>query len=360
MYAFSALRPILDVRSDDEDTQRRGRNLILIALGIVVFALVLASFAGVDGQLGVALGLVLACVIVQGLVIVLARRGLVTPAALLMTVMSIAGTVAAHVAVQDVVTLPFQLVLPLLIAGLTLRPMTVGFVYVLALVGMGVMVRFSGAASTTIGQEVFIMATGLLTITALISGLNSNSTQRSLEVGRQARAAAETATAMLQVANQQLEARVAERTQALRGSLEAQEQQAITLRAALNAQEQLDAMVNELSLPIIPVRRDTLVVPLVGVLDGTRTAQLLERVLVAVERQAVRHVLIDITGVPIVDTQVASALLKVAMAMQLLGARATLVGMRPEVAQTLVNLGVDLRDLSTEATLQQGLERVGI
>ena len=357
MHAFPISRSLLRVNSVDKDAQRRGRNVILIALGIVLFALVLAILAAVDGQFVAAFGLLLACIVVQGTVIVLTRRGLVTTAALIMTVMALAGTVAAHLLIHTAISLPFQLVLPLLIAGLTLRPLTVGVVYLLGLVAMLVMWLFPAAVPVQIGQEIIITATGLLTITAMIGGLNSNSNQRSLHAAQQARTVAEAATQALQAANQELERRVSERTEALSSSLAAQEQQANDLRAALKAQQQLDAMVAELSLPIIPVSRDTLVVPLVGVLDGTRTAQLLERVLVAVERQHARRVLIDITGVPIVDTQVASALLKVAMAMQLLGARATLVGMRPQVAQTLVNLGVDLRDLSTEATLQQGLER---
>jgi rsbT co-antagonist protein RsbR len=66
-------------------------------------------------------------------------------------------------------------------------------------------------------------------------------------------------------------------------------------------------------------------------------------------------VLLDITGVPIVDTQVANALIHAALAVKLLGAQIMLTGIRPEVAQTLVGLGIDLRAVTTHSTLQRGI-----
>ncbi|MBC8162968.1 MAG: STAS domain-containing protein [Roseiflexaceae bacterium] len=356
MNFTTSLTHIASIRHDDEDVQRRGRNVVVIAVGIVIFSCVLALVGLVSGYVIQVVGLVVACVLVQTAVIVMARRGFVSAAALIMVVMAIVGAAGAQL-VLPAVTLPFQLILPLLIAGLTLRPLQVWLTYGLAMVALFVMWQVVSQSSSAEAREIFTSAGGLLTLSALIAALNSASTQRALVRGQQARTDAEIAADALQALNLGLEARVAERTADLTHSLAAQQQQAAALRASLSAQQQLDALVLELSLPIIPIRHDTLVVPLVGALDGLRATQMIARVLEAVEQQRVRRVLIDVTGVAIIDTQVAAVLLKLALSMRLLGAQATLVGMRPEVAQALVGLGVDLRDLNTAATLQQGLER---
>lgn len=118
------------------------------------------------------------------------------------------------------------------------------------------------------------------------------------------------------------------------------------------------ATLRELSTPLIPVRDDILVMPLVGTLDSTRAQQIMEALLSGVERRRARATIIDITGVSIVDTQVANALLQAAQAVHLLGARVVLTGIRPEVAQTLVGLGVDLSAIITRATLHDGITTV--
>jgi rsbT co-antagonist protein RsbR len=118
------------------------------------------------------------------------------------------------------------------------------------------------------------------------------------------------------------------------------------------------AALRELSTPLIPVRDDVLVMPLVGTLDSMRAQQIIEALLSGVEQQGARAAIIDITGVSIVDTQVANALLQAAQAVRLLGAQVVLTGIRPEVAQTLVGLGVDLRAITTRATLQDGIATV--
>lgn len=146
------------------------------------------------------------------------------------------------------------------------------------------------------------------------------------------------------------------RTQELQSALEAQREQAQSLSEALTARQRLDALVRELEIPIIPVRADTLVAPLVGIFDHDRADRLIGRVLEQIEQRRAREVLLDVTGVPVIDTSAAQALLRCADATRLLGARTTLVGIRPEVAQALVGLGVDLAQLTTYASLQQGLE----
>jgi rsbT co-antagonist protein RsbR len=112
----------------------------------------------------------------------------------------------------------------------------------------------------------------------------------------------------------------------------------------------------ELSTPIVPVLEGVLVLPLVGGIDTRRAQQVMETLLEAIGRYQAEVVIIDITGVPVVDTGVANHLLQVTRAAALLGSECVLVGISPEVAQTIVSLGVDLSSVVTQANLQSGIE----
>jgi rsbT co-antagonist protein RsbR len=112
----------------------------------------------------------------------------------------------------------------------------------------------------------------------------------------------------------------------------------------------------ELSTPIMPLYRGVLVLPLVGDIDARRATQVIEGLLEGISRQQADVVIVDITGVPLVDTQVANYLLQAARAAQLLGSRVILVGISPDIAQTIVHLGVDLSNIVTRANLQAGVE----
>ena len=95
--------------------------------------------------------------------------------------------------------------------------------------------------------------------------------------------------------------------------------------------------------------------PLIGSIDSRRAQQVLDTLLHGITERHARIAILDITGVPLVDTQVANALVAAAQAVRLLGAQVILTGIRPEVAQTLVGLGIDLAGLVTRATLQDGI-----
>lgn len=114
----------------------------------------------------------------------------------------------------------------------------------------------------------------------------------------------------------------------------------------------------ELSTPLIPLSDKVVVMPLIGALDSRRAQQVLETLLHGISKTGASTVILDITGVPLVDTQVANALIHAAQAVKLLGARVILTGIRPEVAQTLVGLGIDLRTITTSGTLQSGIASV--
>lgn len=128
------------------------------------------------------------------------------------------------------------------------------------------------------------------------------------------------------------------------------------LQAEVIAAQQ--AALAELSTPLIPIAPGVVIMPLVGSLDTHRAGQLVHTLLAGVEQQRARVVIIDITGVTVVDSHVARTLLQAAQALRLLGARVILTGTRPEVAQTLVGLGIDLHGLITYGTLQQGIASV--
>ncbi|MEI7643806.1 MAG: cache domain-containing protein [Chloroflexales bacterium] len=116
-------------------------------------------------------------------------------------------------------------------------------------------------------------------------------------------------------------------------------------------------VIRELSIPVLPVGADTLVMPLVGVLDAERLRDFQERALQATEQMRAGRLLIDVTGVAVIDDEIAQGLIHVMQAAHLLGSSAALVGIRPEVAQALVGLGVDLQDVHTFKDLRTALDR---
>jgi anti-anti-sigma factor len=116
-----------------------------------------------------------------------------------------------------------------------------------------------------------------------------------------------------------------------------------------------NAAIAELSTPLIPISDTIVVLPLIGSIDSRRAQQVLETLLSGVAERSAELVILDITGVSVVDTQVADALLRAARAVKLLGANVILTGISPEIAQTLVGLGADLSGISTRGTLQDGI-----
>jgi rsbT co-antagonist protein RsbR len=128
----------------------------------------------------------------------------------------------------------------------------------------------------------------------------------------------------------------------------------LELRVADKTRE-LREMVRELSTPLIPVADQVIAMPLIGILDSARAAAALETLLQGVTAHRATTAVLDITGVSVVDSQVAAALIRAAQAVRLLGAEVVLTGIRPQIAQTLVALGVDMDGVVTLRTLQEGI-----
>jgi rsbT co-antagonist protein RsbR len=132
-------------------------------------------------------------------------------------------------------------------------------------------------------------------------------------------------------------------------------------REAVIHRQQQELM--ELSTPVVQLWDEVLALPLIGTLDSNRTQVVMENLLQRVVETGARIAIIDITGVPTVDTLVAQHLMKTVAATRLMGADCIISGIRPQIAQTIVHLGVNLSDIITKATLadafQIALQRLG-
>lgn len=147
----------------------------------------------------------------------------------------------------------------------------------------------------------------------------------------------------LRAQNEALEAAVTERTRELSEHLR-------------RLKEQQQAIL-ELSTPVIRLWKGILALPLIGMIDAVRAAQIMENLLTAIVEQRASQVILDVTGVPVIDTSAASHLIKTVGAATLLGASCILVGISPQMAQTLVHLDVDFGRMATAASLEDGLRQ---
>jgi len=119
--------------------------------------------------------------------------------------------------------------------------------------------------------------------------------------------------------------------------------------------EKQQVSLQELSTPIIKIWDGVLTLPVIGVVDSRRSEEMMESLLTEVVDTQSKCVIIDITGVDVVDTKTADHFLKMVKAIKLLGAECIITGISPEIAQTLTNIGVDLSQIKTLRNLQDGL-----
>lgn len=126
-------------------------------------------------------------------------------------------------------------------------------------------------------------------------------------------------------------------------------------RAEEEAHDRL-ALIEALSAPILQVWDGVLALPVLGSIAGERANLLMDKLLAEIQRTQARYAILDVTGVDIIDTHTADHLLKVARAVELLGARCIITGIQPAVAQTMVNLQASFSDIVTRATLRDGIK----
>jgi rsbT co-antagonist protein RsbR len=335
--------------------------LFTIGLGGLFLTLILVGLVSGIATLDVLPFLVLASLLALGALgaLVLMRRGRFQ-AAVLLAAVGITSFHSVAVIASQLVTpdLLLMYLLPITLAGLLSSrralPLVIGIaisaVWIAALLAPNT--AGTSLPSLNAPSPPLFIAFNFMIIAGLIGiffGVFGNALYAALE-------RALTREHELELLRNQLESTVQTRTADLQRALAEVEARAEAQEQLRRDAEEQRALVQRMAVPVLPVSNDTLVVPLVGSLDSDRIADLHERVLHAVEQRRTQRVVLDITGVPVVDSQVAQGLVTVMEAIHLLGAQALLVGIRPEVAQALVGLGVDLHALPTFSTLQAALE----
>lgn len=128
-----------------------------------------------------------------------------------------------------------------------------------------------------------------------------------------------------------------------------------TIRHQQETQAAMEHLVRQLQTPILELWDDVLALPVIGMVDSRRSAEMMETLLQEIVVRRSKYVILDVTGVEIVDTRTADHFVKVMKSAELLGTRCVMTGIRPAVAQTLVELGVDLSSIRTLRNLQEGL-----
>jgi anti-anti-sigma regulatory factor len=353
----SWITQLLAVRTDNPDLQRRGQILIAIASGMAVLSILFVPMIlMINRQVPALITLIVAAFIFLGAAL-LGRAGQITTGSYLVIGVTIGAILISIRADATTSSTPFYLVLAIMLAGVLLPPPQIWVVLAICVVGEVLLFSLLPAElrAQRIWQQSAFGTPLILGMAALIMFISAQTLNRALHQATRANAEAQQALAALSTSNASLEVRVLERTAELTKVLELQQATTTELESSLTAQRSLNQVIAELSVPVIPITKDALVVPLVGAIDSTRAGLLLDEVLRQIERARAKVVMLDVTGVAVVDTQVAAALLQVAAAARLMGTETVLVGIRPEVAQTLVGLGVDLATLRTAASLQDGL-----
>ena len=123
-----------------------------------------------------------------------------------------------------------------------------------------------------------------------------------------------------------------------------------------NKRQELDRTLTEMSTPVTPIWDEILLLPLVGVVDSTRTDDVMRKSLAKINESEARIFILDISGVPMVDTAVANQLIKITKATRLMGCETIISGLSPSIAQTMVDLGVEVGQIRTTATLRDALK----
>lgn len=256
----------------------------------------------------------------------------------------------------------FCLALPISLGGLLAGRRGLSLALGLSIVGVALALTLERLGAPGVG---FAAATGdatagVIISFALVAGLLAMliDSMRSLVVD--ALNARRNRERELESLSHRLEAAVYERTADLEMALANLELRAADQQRLLADNQRQHVLIRELSVPVLPLSASTVVMPLVGGLDADRIAMVQARALEAIERLAARRLLLDITGVPLVDTHVAQGLIQTLTAARLLGAEVVLVGVRPEVAQAVVGLGVDLQAMRSYADLQTALGEIGL
>lgn len=349
----------LTIPHPDPELQRRGQNILIIGINLIALVLCSLPLAAIQPEpLPPVLTSVIGLFLVIG-VLILARRGLVNEATIGMVALLAVSFAVIPFATGQIGLMPVYAVVAVVVAAVIGQERHIIFALMVTIAGMlGQWLALAGQRQFSPSPgEVVVVGVLLTVICSLIAGIGTRSVRRAIELATAAQNKAEQLAQQLAQANQALEARVAERTAALQAALAESEQRQAALAAALAENERQRSEIRALSVPILAVRDDMLVMPLIGALDGERLALTQQRALQAIEQSRVRSLLVDVTGVPFLDQTAADGLIALSRSVRLLGARLTLIGVSPEVAQTIVGLGIALGDIRVARDLRDAVQR---
>jgi rsbT co-antagonist protein RsbR len=203
------------------------------------------------------------------------------------------------------------------------------------------------APENTLAADGYAIGFGLVAISLLV-WFSSHEVKRALARARESERQIQIYRQELETIQEQLERQVEERTRDLKSF-------AGQLQLSLEEQQRLWETVQQLSIPIVPVHEGIIVMPLIGHIDGPRAERMVDDLLISIEEQKAKLAIIDVTGLPVVDSHVANTLLQAANAASLMGTEIVLVGIRPEVADTVVRLGLELGSITIQRDLQAGV-----
>jgi rsbT co-antagonist protein RsbR len=333
-------------------------ELSITAVAMLMLPLTLLSRRPLLAELAVVL-LLLLTIAASLVAVALVRRGRLEASALMLstTLVVLLSLMLYGNGLREGAVVLFAYSLPIAVAGMLAGRR--GVIITCAIAGAGVAAAVllaragaPGAGFTARGGDNTVPSVVTFVVLAGLLGFFIESLRSRAAVQMEARRARERE---LEALGHTLEATVRERTAELEQALAALERRAAEAECLLEQNRRQYATIRALSVPVLPVDERTLVMPLIGELDGQRLDDLMSRALEAIERVAARRLLLDITGVPQVDSHIAQSLIRTLMAARLLGAEVVLVGVRPEVAHAIVGLGIDLGPIRAFADLQSAL-----
>ena len=349
--------PALMDQTADGERLRQMLRWALAVDGVMVLTTAVAGAAFASSTLLLISGVMLLMAGGIGGAQILARRGSRQGAVLLVAgmglVLTLINTVLLPALMPGMVMVPLVLIVLLLPyvppqATRILAPASLGCTLLIYLLG-----TFLPPVVTQPSPEtmVFVTATLIVSVSAIALLVLWQFNGRLIATLH----AAQAANAALTATQDGLEREVAARTADLHSALADVEARAAEQAALIAENNQQREVIREMSVPILPVSATTLVMPLIGALDSARLRDVQEQALARVEHTRARRLILDITGVPVVDTQVAKGLVETVQSLRLLGAEGVLVGVRPEVAQTIIGLGLTLASIQTAADVQSAV-----
>jgi len=348
--------PLADPLRREQAVLLQAFLFILIAANLVGMLAVLSATSAVDRLVGAISSLLLVLLLCGILVMLRYGRFMASVVLVIVSLLAIAALNMAPTGLEGSRAVFTLLALPIVLAGLLggWRILLLAFILSVLVVAGITVLEIATPELIGFSQQTYdpILTCVTFVIAAAVLALLVGRFGRTLQTALQRARGREQELDALRIT---LEQQVSERTESLALALAEMESRAAEQGRLLAENEQQRLAIRELSVPILPVSATTLVMPLIGALDSARLGELQAQALAALERTGARTLLLDVTGVPVVDTQVAQGLITVVQAARLLGAEAILIGIRPEVAQTVVALGVDLRTIHTARDLQSVL-----